>query len=182
MSDTLEAKPDDRPEAHERGSRTRSPRSRRSCARTASSRGWSTSRPRTRPTPSARELVESPRHQAEPGAAAEPARPAAPGRHRLHPRGAAARRAAVRLGPRQGRARRRDPGRGLRRGPRVAHRLDGHRRARRGRRDARRGRARGDRRRPPAGGHRRRLPEACRSRSASSCARRCPSRRTWSAR
>ena len=45
---------------------------------------------------------------------------AAPGRHRLHPRGAAARRAALRLGPGQGRPRRRDPARGLRRGARVA--------------------------------------------------------------
>ena len=55
-------------------------------------------------------------------------------------------------------ARRRDPARGLRAGPRVAHLLDGHRGARRRGRDARRRRDRRARARPPAGGDGRRVP------------------------
>ena len=100
-----------------------------------------------------------PRHQAEQGAAPAQARPAAPGRHRVHPRGAAARRAPVHLGPRARGARRRDPARGFRAGPRVADLVDGHRGAGRRDGDARR---RGDRRagaRPPAGGDGRRVLE-----------------------
>ena len=56
-----------------------------------------------------------PRHQAEPAQLHAQARPAAPGRHRVHPRGAAARRAPVHLGPGARGARRRDPARGFRR-------------------------------------------------------------------
>ena len=68
------------------------------------------------------ELVESLVHKQHLAELRAQARPAARRRHRLHPRGAAARRAPRRLGPGQGRARRRDPARGLRRGARVAHR------------------------------------------------------------
>ena len=98
--------------------------------------------------------------QAAPGRAAEAARRAASRRRRLHPRSAAARAAAGRVGPGQGRARRRNPARSLGRGARDADRAHGRAGAGRGHRAARHRRDRRPRARPAARGDPGRLPLA----------------------
>ena len=119
----------------------------------------------------ATELAETAVYKKSKAALQRRARPAAPGRHRLHPRGAAARRAAVHLGSRPRVARRRHSARGLGRGPRIADLVDGHRGARRRDRNARSRRDRRARARPSAGGDGRCVPEPA-GRGARAAARR----------